>query len=360
MFSTPYVYVDLDKVEKNIQSMIRRLNDAGIEHWPHIKTHKSVELARKQLELGAKGITCAKLSEAEVMAEAGIQAILIAYPIIGEENLHRLGKLAEKIHIRTTVDSLSVAKGLSRIGESIGKKIEVLIEIDGGSHRGGVQPGHATLEFAQEIVNLPGIHLVGVFTYVGQIYGCNTEEEIRHETQREAQILLDAQEQLLANGIKVTVTSGGSTVSSYHAEELEGISEARAGNYIFGDMNAIHVGVYTEKDCAMKISSTVVSTPLPGYATIDAGTKTLTSDLSCRGNTFGSIVGHPDIQIVKLNEEHGYLRYDPKLHSLQVGDKVEIIPNHCCVITNLYDSIYTFRGEEHVGSLKIDARGKNY
>ncbi|MBL4954728.1 alanine racemase [Neobacillus sp. YIM B02564] len=360
MFTTPYVYVDLDKVEKNIKNMISRLNSKGIEHWPHIKSHKSVELAKKQLEYGAKGITCAKLSEAEVMAEGGIQPILIAYPIIGEEKLNRLGKLAKKIDIRTTVDSLPVAEGLSTVGETIGKKIEVLIEIDGGSHRGGVQPGQATLDFAREIIKLPGIQLVGVFTYVGQIYGCQTEEEIKQETRLEAQILLKAKELLKANGIEVTVTSGGSTVSSFHAEELEGISQSRAGNYIFGDMNAIHVGVYTESDCALKVRSTVISVPLPGYATIDAGTKTLTSDLSCRGNTYGLLVSHPDIQLFKLNEEHGYLSYDPKLHTLHVGDQVEIIPNHCCVIPNLYDSIYSFRGEEHIGSLKIDARGKNY
>lgn len=360
MFSTPYVCVDLNKVEKNIQSMQIRLDEVGIEHWPHIKTHKSIELAKKQLEFGASGITCAKLSEAEVMADAGIQPILIAYPIVGKDKLQRLGELAQKIHLRTIVDSKVVAEGISSTGESIGKQIEVLIDVDGGNHRGGVQPGKAVLDFAQEIVNLPGIRIVGVFTYAGQIYDFSTEEEIKKATRQEAKILLDAQELLREHGIEVSVTSGGSTLSSYYADELRGITQSRAGNYIFGDMNAVNVGVYTVEECALKVCSTVVSIPLPGYATIDAGSKTLTSDLSHKGNNHGYILNKPGLELVKLNEEHGYLRYDPERYSLKVGDIVEIIPNHSCVIPNLNDSIYTFRDDQYVGSLTISARGKNY
>ncbi|WP_019122125.1 alanine racemase [Brevibacillus massiliensis] len=357
---TPYVSVDLDKVEQNIAAMVERLNQAGIDHWPHIKTHKCIELAKKQLAMGAKGITCAKLSEAEVMAEAGIDAILIAFPIVGEENLQRLTRLVQKVNVRTTVDSVAVAQGLSAAGQDAGRKLEVLIEIDGGSHRGGVQPGAPVQEFARQIAGLPGIEIAGVFTYVGQIYGKSSLEELKAETRREAELLLEAKRLLEGDGIPVRVMSGGSTPSSYLAEELTGITEARAGNYIFGDMNAVHLGVYTEQDCALRVHATVVSVPLPGHATIDAGSKTLTSDLSVAGDTYGYIVGKPDVKIVKLNEEHGYLQFDPAQHHFQVGDRIEIIPNHSCVIPNLNDYLYGYRNGEFAGTLKIDARGKNY
>ncbi|MBD1382027.1 alanine racemase [Metabacillus arenae] len=360
MNSTPYVLVDLEKVDKNIQAMANRLKLAGIDHWPHIKTHKSVELAKKQLQAGAKGITCAKLSEAEIMAEAGINKILIAYPILGSENLQRLSRLAEEVQVRVTVDSYITAEGISKVGEALGRKIEVLIEIDGGSHRGGVQPGEAAVKFALDISKLPGIETIGVFTYVGQIYGFNGEEEVKRETLREANILLDTKEMLRKRGIDVSVTSGGSTLSSFYAEQLKGISESRAGNYIFGDMNSIYHGVHSSDDCALKVCSTVVSVPLPGYATIDAGSKTLTSDLSVEGSNYGYVVGKPDVKITKLNEEHGYLRYNPEKDSFNVGDRIEIIPNHSCVIPNLNDFIYTHRSGKYIGELTIDARGKNY
>lgn len=360
MFCTPYVRVDLDKVDKNISKMEQRLHAAGIDHWPHIKSHKCVELAKKQLAAGAKGITCAKLSEAEIMAKAGIQHILIGYTLVGEENLKRLGVLAQKVHVRTTVDSGVVAKEISRVGESIGQKIEVLIEIDGGIHRGGVQPGEPALQLAKQIASLPGIKLIGLFAYVGQIYGLPTEDDFRNETSREAQILIDTQKLLQENGFDITVTSGGSTLSSYHADCLTGITESRAGNYIFGDMNDVHVGIYTPNDCALTVCATVISLPVSGYATIDAGTKALTSDTSLTGNGYGYVVGKPEIKIEKLNEEHGFLRYDPTCCQLNIGDRLEIVPNHCCVVPNLCDSIYAYRQGKYVGMLKVDARGKSY
>lgn len=360
MLSTPFVYIDLEKVDKNIETMESRLRKEGIDHWPHIKTHKSIELAKKQLKAGAKGITCAKLSEAEIMVEAGIDQILIAYQIVGEEKLTRLGKLAGKANIRTIVDSFVIAEGISKVGEVIGKKIEVLIEIDGGSHRGGVQSGKGTLDFALEIANLPGIEVIGLFTYVGQIYGLSTIEEVKKETLREARILLDNKELLISKGINIEITSGGSTLSSYHAGQLRGIAESRAGNYIFGDMNAVAHGIYTPEDCALRVCASIVSIPLPGYATIDAGSKALSSDLSVAGANYGYIIGNPDVEVVQLNEEHGYLRYNPDESKFKIGDQIEIVPNHCCVIPNLNEFIHSFKSGEYKGKVNIDARGKSY
>ena len=360
MLSTPFVHVDIDKLDKNIYLMENRLRSVGIDHWPHIKTHKSVKIAQKQLEAGAKGITCATLSEAEVFAEAGIEKILLAYPIVGKDKLDRLQKLAKKITIRTIADSLTVARGLSEIGELTNNKIEVLIEIDGGSHRGGVQSGEDTLDFARNLLKLPGIEFKGLFTYVGQIYALATEEAVKYETLREANLLIENKKLLQSNSIDVEITSGGSTLSSYHAEQLKGISESRAGNYVFGDINAIAHNIYLPEECALRICSTIVSIPLSGHATIDAGSKTLTSDLSVAGNNHGFIIGYPDVEIVQLNEEHGYLKYDPEKNNFEVGDQVEIVPNHSCVIPNLNESVHAFKRGEYQGEINIDARGKNY
>ncbi|HLR51603.1 MAG TPA: alanine racemase [Candidatus Avamphibacillus sp.] len=360
MLSTPYVYVDTDKLNKNIEMMEKRLENVGIDHWPHIKTHKSIKIAQKQLAAGAKGITCAKLSEAEVFANAGIENIFLAYPIVGQDKLDRLQKLAQKITVRTIADSLIVAKGLSKVGELTGRKIEVLIEIDGGSHRGGVQSGKDTLDFAKELLKLPGIEFKGLFTYVGQIYSLATEEEVKRETIREANLLIENKEFLESNGIEVEITSGGSTLSSFHAEQLKGISESRAGNYVFGDINAVAHGIYTPEECALRICSTIVSIPLPGHATIDAGSKTLTSDLSVAGNNHGFIIGNPDVEIVQLNEEHGYLRFDPEKTYFEIGDQIEIVPNHSCVIPNLNETVYAFKNGKYQGEIDISAKGKNY
>jgi len=358
--STPYVKVDLDKVENNIKRMVKGLSDAGVAHRPHIKPHKCIEIAKKQIALGAKGITTAKISEAEVMVKGGITDVLIAFPILGENALQRLKKLCQKADVKTTVDSMTLAEGISKIGEELNTKIKVLIEIDGGLHRGGLQPGQATLDFAKEISVLPGIELVGIFGYMGQIYGEGNRENIKVAAKREADMLIETKKLLNDNGINVEITSAGSTPSSTFPEQLTGITESRAGNYVYYDMNAVVLGIAKEEDCALKVRSRVVSTPLPGYASIDAGSKTLTTDGSLAGANYGYICGKPGVEIVKLNEEHGFLRFDPEKYDLKVGDEVEVIPNHSCVISNLSEVVYGFRNGKFEKELTVDARGKNY
>src|SRR5699024_2399010 len=175
MIDTPYVAIDMKKVENNIISMKNKLTKMNIEHWPHIKTHKSVFLAKKQLNLGANGITCATLSEAETMEKFDIKPILIAYPIGGENKLKRLGKLLKKTKIRTIVDSEIVANGLSKLGESINQKIEILIDIDGGVHRGGIQLDYLS-NFVLKIKQYTGIQIIGVFSYAKYANGLSIEE----------------------------------------------------------------------------------------------------------------------------------------------------------------------------------------
>ncbi|MFK9093864.1 alanine racemase [Bacillus salipaludis] len=356
---TPAVIVDLDTVERNIERMANKLSKFGIAHRPHIKTHKTVKFAKMQLNKGAIGITVAKLTEAEVFIESGIKDILIAFPIVGEDKLEIFSKLLKQANIITTVDSLEAALGLSRVGEQTGKTVKVLIEIDGGLHRGGRQPGSDTIKFVREIKGLPGIEIVGIMAYFGKIYSNNNQNDLIEAVKQESLIANKVSKDLESEGINVKIISTGSSPSSSNCQYLENVTEVRAGNYIFYDVSAIDLGIAEEKDCALRVIATVVSTPIPGMATIDAGTKTLTSDKSHHRNGFGIVVGHPEITITSLNEEHGFLNFDPTITSLSVGDRIEIIPNHSCVIPNLCDELAGVRNGEVVEFIPVDARGKN-
>ncbi|MFB5680914.1 alanine racemase [Paenibacillus terreus] len=356
--STPAVIVDLDITERNIQRMAEVVRSAGIRHRPHIKSHKSVYFARKQLEAGCTGITCAKLGEAEVMAEAGFDDILIAFPIIGEDKQERLFRLARQIKVTCVADSMEGAVSVSRVGERLGSRIPLCIEVDGGIGRCGRQPGQDTLEFAKQIHSLPGIEVVGVLSYAGQIYGESSKESIRAMAKSEALLLKQSADMIREAGIDLTVVSGGSSLSSKFAQDLDGVTEVRAGNYLFHDVGQLSMGMVTVDDCALRVVTTVVSVPAPGRAIIDAGSKTLTTDMMPFSKGYGYIIEQPEIEIFKLNEEHGFLRYDPSL-SLQIGQQLTIIPNHACVIPNLCDEVLGVRAGKVVERIKIDARGKS-
>lgn len=357
---TPQPIIDLDIVERNIKSMSERLNQYGIKHRPHIKSSKSVQLAGKQLAAGAIGITVAKLSEAEVFVNAGISDILIAYAIVGEVNLERFARLHERADLLTTVDSLAGAGGLARVGLRSGKPVRVLIEVDGGLHRGGRQPGEDAAAFAKTVQEMAGIEVAGVMNYAGTIYKNTTRQGFIDAVTAEAALLRETVERMKAYGVPVDIISSGSTPSALFCEHLQGVTEVRAGNYIFFDASGIGMGLAAEEDCALRVLATVISTPLPGLATIDAGTKTLTSDKAHGRPGFGIVVGRPGIEITALNEEHGFLAFDPQQEQLSIGEQIEIIPNHSCVIPNLYTELQGVRQGQAAERLVIDARGCNY
>lgn len=358
--STPYVKINIDKVETNIKNMMGKLNEQGINHRPHIKPHKNIDLAKLQLNNGACGITCATLYEVKVMAENGISDILLAFPIVGKENLSILKNLLKKhdFTFTTIVDSEKGVKDLSILGESLNVSINVLVDIDSGAHREGIQL-EELIFFAHYIYQLPNVRLKGLFTYNGQIYG-KSKSEMSKSAYKEAQILKTGKQRLEDEGYKVDTLSAGSTVSSLYPAQLKGITESRAGNYIFYDMNAIHSEIATMNNCALTIIAQVISLPYPGHATIDAGSKAMTSDDPLKGNEYGKIINKENIKIIKLNEEHGFLTYDTNKVNLSVGDRVEIIPNHACVVPNLHESVFIFRNEEFVERLITHARGRLY
>lgn len=357
--STPYPWLDLDIVEHNIKSMAERLQREHISYRPHIKTHKSIELARLQLEMGASGITCAKISEAAVMAKGGIRDILIAYPLVGEDKMERLGKLMNIADVTVTADNEISAAQFNALGLRKGKKIKVLIEIGAQNQRGGIFEDQKLIEFAEKLTQLPWLELKGIFTYVGLKPDLKEPGKLEAFAKEEAELFARKKKVLEDKGYKVEIVSGGSSATSIYARHHGVITESRAGSCVFNDMNSVNLHTAGLDDCALKIRAAVVSTPKPGLATIDAGSKSLSSDTK-PGQGYGYLVGFPDVELYKLNEEHGYLRFDPEKVRFQVGQQVDIIPNHACVIGNLHDDYAAFRNGIFEKMIHVDARGKNY
>lgn len=355
--STPAVVIDLNQVDNNIRSMVEGLKACGIRHRPHTKTHKSLYFTRRQLELGAAAVTCAKVSEAEVLAHGGVRDIFIAYPIIGNEKLRRLGNLLNISDISTLVNSPEGAMGLSLLGRNT-RPIPVLIEIDGGMGRGGVKPYQPALDFALQIKDLPGIRIVGLSYYNGMLSSLNSREAMEAEARRERDELTGTAELLRKNGFKIDVLSGGSSYSSKLPEQIAGITEARAGTYIFNDVSHLFGGTAAEDQCALRVHATVVSVVDDNNAILDAGSKTLSTDLCGKKPGYGYVTELPEAEIWKLNEEHGFLR-TPTPHGLKVGSHLSIIPNHCCVVMNLANSALGVRDGQYERTIDIEARGMN-
>lgn len=359
--STPAVHIDLDIVEQNIKKAVDGLATAGIVHRPHIKVHKSLYFAKQQLAMGCKGITCAKLGEAEVMADGGINDILLAFPMIGRDKLERYGKLAsrEGLTLRTIINSVEGAEGMSALGQEMGRRLPVLIEVDGGINRGGIrQDGQFLEEFAAKVKDLPGISIEGVEYYGGDIYACKTREAVRQRSRQEADEVVSAAKRLRACGLKMDILSAGSSFSLLFPDELKGITEVRAGNYIFNDGALLSIGLISPENCALRVRATIISRPDAKHAIIDAGSKTLTSDRVGGWDSFGYIVEAPEIEIYKVNEEHGFLKSESDI-SFKIGDVISIIPNHACVIPNLAEEVYGMRGGRLDKVLPVEARGKN-
>jgi len=358
---TPSLVLDLDKVEANIREMAAIAEDAGVTLRPHTKTHKSPDLAKLQLAAGASGITVAKLGEAEVMAEAGITDILIAYPVCGPIKLARLKKLAGRINVSISLDSLEVARGLSGIGEEIGKRIKVLLEINTGLDRCGVPPGDEAVALAELIAPLPGLELTGILTHEGHAhFQERTIEGIKRCALEAGEKMVKTAELLRSRGIPIRDVSVGSTPTARYIAYVPGITELRMGTYIFNDYNGIMSGVATEDTCAVTVLTTVVSIPAQDRLIVDGGSKTFSSDrltLNEQGG-FGLFRDYPEIIMNRLSEEHGFLKLPDARDRLRIGDRLEVIPNHICVVSNLFDRFHGVRHGVLEREIPILARGK--
>jgi len=356
--STPALTVDLDALEKNLKQTADLCRRQGVGLRPHTKTHKTVEISRLQLERGAVGLTVAKVGEAEVMAGAGFDDILVAFPIMGAEKLRRLANLARTRRMLISLDSEAAAQELSRAAAAQSATLGVLVEFDAGARRCGLEPGPALVELAKAIEKLPGLKFRGLMSFFGNVWG--PYEERRTEATRVAERVARCLEAFRTERIPVEIVSGGSTPSAEFASLIPGLTEIRPGTYVYNDLNTYYQGACRLEDCAVRVVATVVSTAVPGRAIIDAGSKTLSSDLLGSGpkSGYGYVLEAPDAPIIKLNEEHGHIDITHSQHQFHVGEVVTVIPNHVCATVNMHDEILTLRKGEAVGCWRIAARGK--
>jgi D-serine deaminase-like pyridoxal phosphate-dependent protein len=356
---TPELVVDLDAVRANVERIAALARDAGVSVRPHTKTHKLPAIARLQLDAGAVGVQVAKLGEAEVMVDAGIEDVLVGYPLVGERKLGRLAELAGRAAITVTVDSEEVAQGLSRTAREHGLTFRALLELDTGMHRLGVLPERA-VELAERVVALGGIELAGVFTHEGHVYvQAHDEAERERMTLESCGAAVDTGAELGRRGLAGPVVSVGSAGTFHFAIRCPGVTEVRPGTYVFNDRSQIAQGACGPDDLAAFAVATVVARPAPDRVVVDAGSKVLTSDRMLVPDppaSFGAVWGHDDWDVVRLSEEHGVLSVPPDAE-VRVGDRVAIVPNHVCPTINLASAVTVVEGGRVSGRWPVAARG---
>lgn len=357
---TPALLIENSIMLDNIKKMQKFADANNLKLRPHIKTHKIPELAKIQLEYGAIGIAVAKLSEAEIMAEAGIEDILIANIIVSDKKIEKLGNLHKKCkNLSVCVDSIFVAEQLRKTA-SDGKKLNVYIEIDCGFNRCGLSNFEEILKLAKFIKRTDELNLVGLLCHAGQIYSAKNEKEAERISRSEIQFLTGLKQKLKSEGIEITEISIGSTPEIRHHSDFGEITELRVGNYIFYDMIQVSLGSAEIKNCALSVLAQIISVPASNRAIIDAGSKCLGTERGAHSfevlKGFGYIY-NKNAEIVRLSEEHGIIHYHNEMFN--IGERIRIIPNHVCYVMNLFDYCYLVDGDKVLDQFKITARGKS-
>lgn len=338
---TPVPVVDMDRMESNIARLQAYLDEHRISNRPHIKTHKIPAIAKVQMDAGAAGITCQKVSEAEIMADAGFDDIFIPYNIIGESKLKRLMSLAARIHVSVTADSAITVHGLSAAAAQAGLELTVLIECDIGLNRCGVQSPQEAAELARLIGGLPHLRFGGLMAFPMNEHLDNFVQETRSL--------------LKEDGLPIERVSGGGTPGMWQAHTHPELTEYRAGIYVYGDRLSLRSGAVTLDTCALKIHTTVVSRPTSERGILDAGSKTLSSDLHGLDG-YGYICEYPEAKIHALSEEHGHVDFSGCARKPEIGERVTIIPNHCCMVSSLFDEVIGARGDHVEETWQVAAR----
>ena len=342
---TPAVTVRMDLMEDNIRRVQALLAGRGIGNRPHIKTHKIPAIGRLQMAAGAIGITCQKLGEVEVFVDAGVaEDVLLTYNVLGRPKLDRLMTLAGRVRTLTVVlDNETVARGLSEAAASHGRDLGFLVECDTGMGRTGVQTPEAAFDLARAAMRLPRLSFRGIMTFP------NKDPDSRLFFERALGLFSGA-------GIPVPVVSGGGTPALATVERFPMLTEHRAGTCVYNDAMVVSTGTATWDQCAMRVRATVVSRPTPDRAVLDAGSKVLTSDQYFMKG-FGHVMEYPEAAITHLSEEHAVVDLEGCPERPQVGDVVEVVPNHCCVVTNMVDEIHGVRGGTVEVVWPVAARG---
>jgi D-serine deaminase-like pyridoxal phosphate-dependent protein len=343
---TPAVTVHLSVMEDNIRRVQDLLAKNRLGNRPHIKTHKIPAIGKMQMAAGAVGITCQKLGEAEVFIDAGVaEDVLVTYNILGGAKRERLMALVPRVRsLMVVLDNETVARGLSEAASSHGLDLGFLVDCDTGMGRTGVQTPEAALDLARTAMRLPRLQFRGLMTFP------NTDPDTRVFFERALALFKGA-------GIPAPIVSGGGTPALTTIERFPMLTEHRAGTCVYNDAMAVTAGAATWEQCAMRVRTTVVSRPTRERAVLDAGSKVLTSDQYFMKG-FGHVMQYPDAAIVHLSEEHAVVDLAACPDRPRVGDVVDVVPNHCCVVTNMVDQIHGVRNGAVEVVWPVAARGR--
>lgn len=359
--------VEHERLERNIDRMQTAASARGLRLRPHAKTHKSPELARVQIGRGAVGICCAKLGEAEVFAGAGIEDIRIPYPL-NPVNADRVLSLLDSTHLSFIVDDAAVAKGWSDALRATGAGVDVLVKVDVGFHRCGIDPEAAgAAEMIARVAEMPGLRFRGLLSHAGHAYHASSDAETAAIAASEASLLIELAARVRDLGVPVEEISVGSTPTARFSLQQKGLTELRPGNYIYYDRTQVALGAASYEDCALTVLARVVSRPAADRVILDSGSKTLAlnqargaSEMRGHGAVFESLDSSvPDRSLVieRLSEEHATVRVEGST-ALATGDLVRILPNHACVVSNLVDGVWLVNGQRVEERIEIAARGR--
>ena len=356
--ATPALVIDLATVERNVSRLADYATSCRLGIRPHTKTHKSLEMARRQVRAGAVGLTVAKVGEAEVMASASSD-LLVAYPAVDDYRCRHLAELARGgVTVRVAVDSAEGIDALADAARAASARIGVLVDLDVGFHRTGAQSPAESLSLAQQATRCDSLRLDGLFFYPGHVWSAADQQA--EELSGIDTLLSESIDLWRRSGLEARIVSGGSTPTAYQSHRITRQTEIRPGTYIYNDMNTVRAGFCLLDDCAATIVCTVVSTSVAGKAIIDAGTKTLTSDRNIKvpQSGHGYVLEYPGASLVRLSEEHGELDTSRCERRPRIGERVTVIPNHICPCVNLQDSVWLRHRDGTLESLRVDARGR--
>jgi D-serine deaminase-like pyridoxal phosphate-dependent protein len=358
---TPALIIDQTQLFNNIKHMQGLAENNMVDLRPHIKTHKSAYIAQRQISTGAKGITVAKVAEASCMANIGIKDIFIANEITHPLKLKRLAKLHEKIELTAGIDHLFQIKLYKKYFQNPDHPLNVMIEIDSGLHRCGVEVDDTLVNLARAILKTPGLFLKGIFTHAGHVYSAETTKQVTQIGHAEGKIVQEAVNLLRKNEIEIDIVSVGSTPTVPYSAKNPVVTEIRPGNYVFFDNIQLALDSCRIEQCSLFVLATIISQPEPDRIVIDAGSKALNLDLGAHSAQL--VTGYGRVlnlvgNILRLSEEHGIIKLSvPK--NVQIGSPVLIIPNHACAVVNLYEHYYLVESAEKFEKIDITARGKS-
>ena len=359
---TPTILLNMKAIKNNIEVYQELCDKNGKELWPMIKTHKSREILKMQIEAGATGVLCGTLDECEMCCDMGVDKIMYAYPVASRESIDRVIELSKKSDFILRLDSVESAKMVDEAAGAEGVTISYTIIVDSGLHRFGVEV-EKVADFANQLKEMKNLKLRGISTHPGHVYGANCEADLDKYIVDECETLRRGKELMNSAGYELEYITSGSTPTFSQAVKDENINVFHPGNYVFLDTIQMSVNRATEEDCALTVYATIISHPREDLFICDAGAKCLGLDQGAHGNTsivgFGKVIEHPEIIVAGLSEEVGKLHVHGETN-LKIGDKIEIIPNHSCSTANLCSYYTVIEDDEVVGSIPVDVRGNSF